>query len=177
MTSGSAGQPAGPELFEVPDIADSTKRLVLLLLACGTCIEAQAQDLQAALRTCVAIESERDRLDCFDALARGTSDAVPVTRSPEPSPDVAPTNDFGIEHRASSHPSGETLSATLAVVESGGYGQLRVTLDNGQVWEQVGSDRYQLKVGDQVVIERGRFNSFFLRKQSSDKKVRFTRLN
>jgi hypothetical protein len=219
VTSGSAGQPAGPELFEVPDIANSTKGLVLLMLTCVACIEARAQDLGAALRTCSAIESERDRLDCFDALARdalhagrvappsslppaGPAASVPAppsapaaagaaaaptappappiatqpTPRPEPPP-VVSTADFGLEHRTSIHPSGETLSATLALVESSGYGQLRVTLDNGQVWEQVGSDRYQLKVGDAVIIERGRFNSFFLRKQSSDRKVRFTRLN
>lgn len=109
-----------------------------------------------------------------------TTQTPSVATQPPPAPAPPPvvsTADFGIEHRTSTHPAGETLSATLAVVEDGGYGQLRVTLDNGQIWEQVGSDRYQLKVGDQVVIERGRFNSFFLRKHASDRKVRFTRLN
>ncbi len=202
----------------MPDIADSTKGLLLLVLACVACIEARAQDLAAALRTCSAIASEHDRLACFDTLARDalnpgrvapstgvtpdgpatsapappsapaaaaapaapTQPAPPIATQPTPRPEPPPvvsTADFGLEHRTSTHPSGETLSATLALVESGGYGQLRVTLDNGQVWEQVGTDRYQLKVGDAVVIERGRFNSFFLRKQSSDRKVRFTRLN
>jgi hypothetical protein len=43
------------------------------------------------------------------------------------------------------------------------------------VWAQQGSERYQLDKGEQIVIERGTFNSFFLRKQSSSRKVRFTR--
>ena len=217
MTSGSAGQLAGPELFEVPDIADSTKA--------SRAVDPRLRHVHRGpgpgSRSCVAHvqrdRSEHDRLDCFDTLARDTLNAgrvapspgvtpagpatsvpaapsapaaapaaataqpaPPIAAQPTPRPEPPPvvsTADFGLEHRTSTHPSGETLSATLALVESGGYGQLRVTLDNGQVWEQVGSDRYQLKVGDAVVIERGRFNSFFLRKQSSDRKVRFTRLN
>lgn len=176
----------------MPDIADSTQRFVLLLLACVACGAAHAQDLDAALRHCTTIASAPDRLACFDALARDTLNAgaafdtvVPTTppsiathttAPTAPAPAVAPLNDFGLEHRATTHPSGETLSATLAAVHRGGYGELRVTLDNGQVWEQVGTDRYQLKVGEQILIERGRFNSFFLRKQSSDRKVRFIRL-
>ncbi len=162
------------------------------MLACVACGPAHAEDLGPALRHCTTIASEPDRLACFDALARDTLNTgtaidavVPATPPPiatqttapaAPAPVVAPPNDFGLEHRATTHPSGEELSATLAAVQRGGYGELRVTLDNGQVWEQVGTDRYQLEVGEQIRIERGRFHSFFLRKRSSDRKVRFTRL-
>jgi hypothetical protein len=105
------------------------------------------------------------------------ADVTPSAQTEAPSPgSQAEQADFGREHKATVKRSGERMTATLVAVERAGYGQLRVTLDNGQVWEQVGTDRYTLASGERVVIERGTFNSFFLRRESSSRKVRFTRL-
>jgi hypothetical protein len=166
-------------------------RLLILfsLLVFGA---AFADTLSDRFRVCGPIPDPTLRLRCFDVLydeierAKGavepsTAAAPPQTAhsitTPEPvrEPEVT-DSDFGREHHAAVQRSGDRLEATLANVEHAGYGQLRVTLDNGQVWEQIGTERYVLADGDRVVIERGTFNSFFLRKASSSRKVRFTRL-
>jgi len=154
--------------------------------------------LEASLLRCMSIAGQSERLACFESVTRGLGGELPGAPAVEPAagvripvpvaapPDpVAPaaveapaaaTADFGQEHKPSERHLLESMTARVESVKRSGYGQLRVALDNGQVWGQVGTERYQLQVDDTVVIERASFNSFFLRKQGSTRKVRFTRL-
>lgn len=61
--------------------------------------------------------------------------------------------------------------------ELGVYQCLIITLDNGQQWRQVGSDRLRLTNNDTVVIERGMFNSFLLKKAGQNRSIRVKRTN
>ena len=47
---------------------------------------------------------------------------------------------------------------------------------NGQVWHQVGTEDYDIKVGDEYKITRGFMNSFILSNNEDHHKIRITRL-
>lgn len=57
----------------------------------------------------------------------------------------------------------EQLTATVTEVSTLAHGELLLTLDNGQVWQQKPGDRgMRVKAGDEVSIKRGSLNSFLL---------------
>jgi len=57
----------------------------------------------------------------------------------------------------------EQVTATVTELSSLPHGELVLTLDNGQVWQQKPGDRaMRVKVGDEVTIKRGSLNSFLL---------------
>ena len=52
-----------------------------------------------------------------------------------------------------------SISSTVSAIKEAAYGELIITLENGQQWRQIGSDGITLKEDDNVVISRGVFNS------------------
>lgn len=57
----------------------------------------------------------------------------------------------------------EQLTAKVAELSTLPHGDLQLTLDNGQVWQQKPGDRgMRVKVGDEVTIKRGSLGSFLL---------------
>ena len=55
------------------------------------------------------------------------------------------------------------LTAKVTELATLAHGELLLTLDNGQMWQQKTADRaLRVKVGDQVTIKRGSLNSFLL---------------
>jgi hypothetical protein len=73
----------------------------------------------------------------------------------------------------------EQLSATITELSTIGHGELVLTLDNGQVWQQKASDRaIRIKVGDRVTIKRSSLNSFLLTSEAKGVKgsMRVTRV-
>ena len=57
----------------------------------------------------------------------------------------------------------EQLTAKVAELSTLPHGELQLTLDNGQVWQQKPGDRsMRVKVGDEVTIKRGSLGSFLL---------------
>jgi hypothetical protein len=172
------------------------QRLAIGLIA-GSAVAAEPDNLAQSLQACLVVSDATQRLACFEAVARSAS-ATPspsVTKS-EPALNAKPTPpietpiaepayqppanseaEFGREQEAAAKRAGERLISTLTAVDRSAYDQLRVTLANGQSWEQVGTDTYQLAVGDQIVIERGALHSFFLHKESANRKVRFRRID
>lgn len=56
-------------------------------------------------------------------------------------------------------------------------GELLLTLDNGQVWQQKPGDRaMRIKVGDDVTIHRASLGSFLLTSQAANGSMRVTRV-
>ena len=108
----------------------------------------------------------------------GAAPAAATTTAPAPekAPEAGSASDFGREHWESSRQTPDSIRASVASVERGGYGKLVVTLDNGQVWQQKGSEKFQLREGEAVVIERGALNSFFLSKADGTRRLRVSRL-
>ena len=56
------------------------------------------------------------------------------------------------------------------------YGKLIITLETGQVWRQTNSTSLRLKPGQEVYVEEGALGSYFLGKESSNKRIRVKRL-
>ena len=63
----------------------------------------------------------------------------------------------------------------VASVEEAAYGELIISLDNGQQWRQIGSDSMRLKKNDTIVISRGVFNSFLLKIDGENRSIRVKR--
>ncbi len=127
---------------------------------------AQGEAVSPALGKCVAERDDARRLACFDAeMARLAS------RPPAPPPPT-PEEKFGargnvarkIEQREQpQEPRLEKLEGTVSAIATRAGGGLVVTLDNGQVWQQLATgEGFRLKVGDQVTLKPGVLGSYFL---------------
>lgn len=151
-----------------------------LLLAAGIVAGAAAgtavsEELPARLGACAAIGDQELRLACYDALAEALP--APGDAAARSMPDSAeaaaasPSETFGMEGKAAqaaavaSIPNITARVKTLRELPGGG---LIVELDNGQVWERIGSGRpLLLKAGDQVTIQRAMMGSFRLVTEAS----------
>ena len=127
---------------------------------------AQPEAVPAAFKTCVAESDDARRLACFDAeMAR-------LMALPPPAPPPTPEEKFGargdlkrdIERPGKVAESAlEKLEGKVQSVATRPGGGLIVTLDNGQVWQQLATgDSLQLKVGDSVTLKPGVLGSYSL---------------
>ena len=71
----------------------------------------------------------------------------------------------------------EQLTAKVAELSTLPHGELQLTLDNGQIWQQKTADRpLRLKVGDQVTIKRAMMSSFLLTSDAVKGSMRVARV-
>ena len=146
--------------------------LWLVALTVPTCVYAIDD---AAVARCAAIDDDRARLACFDALARTLQSAeTPTARSSEVAPVQQPRT-AAVPRRPASVPVVESTprnnpASDVASAPTPGPTTALVTarrqlwpserwvfvLDNGDVWEQTKAKRVSIRVDDRVrVIERG----------------------
>ncbi len=71
----------------------------------------------------------------------------------------------------------DSLSAQITRLQTSGYDKVAITLDNGQVWQQIETSSLRLKVGDDVSIDRAALGSYMLRKTGSKRSMRVSRKN
>jgi len=77
--------------------------------------------------------------------------------APAPEPQPKDQAGFGFDPRA------ENISATVTKIRKRPYGELRIWLDNGQVWEQDHLDRrFKLRVGEIITVKKGAFSGYRL---------------
>ena len=138
---------------------------ILLISFLGTTSSfAQNDASSAGAKECLSLENAAMRLACYDKLfapATGQNGSAPsVVDEPAPSETLkAPepnVEDFGnranddtltrpVVKRSKSAakitktPKIESISQRVVKIDTVGYKKLRVTLENGQVWEQIGS--------------------------------------
>jgi len=132
---------------------------------------------------CAAIGDDRGRLACYDGIFRASAGSVPAgegagtsavaaaaTTAARPAA-AAPPDDFGLTEAAkrardperAKEEMPESIVGTVAAVGRRPAGELVVTLENGQVWTQVGVDqRARVAAGDTVTIKRGALGSYML---------------
>lgn len=79
------------------------------------------------------------------------------------------------EHKNIAKENDSSISSTVSAIKEAAYGELIITLENGQQWRQIGSDGITLKEDDNVVISRGVFNSFLLKKEGQNRSIRVKR--
>lgn len=153
--------------------------LGLLLILSGTAV-AQAAAPETPLNqllACRHIAADAARLSCFD---RASSAAADSARRKDRAMKEAlnPQRTFGLSHgtivdrEAAAAGVGvtsvPTIDAHVVRLGQGPEGRTILSLDNGQVWEQVvadGTDLYT-KPGDSVRITRGWFDSYWLEASS-----------
>jgi len=150
---------------------------------------ALAQSLPPSVAACTSEKDSLARLVCFDReVAKYTQTSTRVAPTPAtptvstpPAPPVAvspPTapspsaDDFGVSGKLARQreaakeevaPVVKELHASVTKISSKPYGELVLTLDNGQVWEQIEKkSSFVIKVGDGIVIKPGTFGSFLL---------------
>jgi translation initiation factor IF-1 len=165
------------------------KRRLLLLLGlipiAGYCLADVTSD---KLRACANIDDIHQRVACYDGIVASlpqpslSAEKPRVSKADEPAAAAGVAaiteqqDSFGKEHWESER-EGTTIEANVVAVEKSGYGKLVVTLDNGQVWRQVRSEKIRISEGDRVTIERGVLNSFSFQINDINRKIKFTRLN
>lgn len=71
----------------------------------------------------------------------------------------------------------QQLTAKVTELDQQPHGELVLTLDNGQVWQQKRGDRgIRVKVGDEVTIRRASLGSFLLTSSAVNGSMRVTRV-
>jgi hypothetical protein len=70
-------------------------------------------------------------------------------------------NSFGLTKHAAPEPAPDHIQAHVTRVDTNRLGNVRISLDNGQVWTYNDPDAL-IRVGDAVTIKRGALGSFLL---------------
>ncbi|MEM5510440.1 hypothetical protein WNY98_16300 [Pseudoalteromonas sp. AS71] len=164
--------------------------LSLLVLLSAPTFAAQTQFNTQALQACSFIENDFNRLLCYDNTVAGksltkptvtktltppTANNVPQVVAAAPIQAKAKADDFGLEHKESQVEKETEIKAMVTSVDEAAYGELIISLDNGQQWRQIGSDSMRLKEDDTIVISRGAFSSFLLKKDGKNRSIRVKR--
>jgi hypothetical protein len=148
-----------------------------------------AESTTDALLTCANETDNARRLRCFDAVVAGlrrapaapvaSAAATPVTAAPVAAPQasppaVSPEEKFGArgDLNREKHTELSEITGTVTAVSTRPYGELVITLDNGQVWvERAPNSKMKVKVGDSVKIEAGALGSFTMIANGRSSKV------
>jgi hypothetical protein len=148
-----------------------------------------AQSLPPSVAACTSEKDSLARLVCFDReVAKYTQSAARVAPTPAVPPVMAPPDrrvvetppqvaspkhdEFGLnpsierkrdQTRAEEDRALKELHAAITKVATKPYGEFILTLDNGQVWEQLErSETFIIKAGDGIVIKKAKLGSFLL---------------
>ena len=151
--------------------------LVFLMTASvlSTAMLAAAGELQASLRACVAEQDPVKRLACYDReVARaGTPAAVDgAAATAGAAKQMTAEERFGyrgvvakgdIEQTRKSNSGLDELQSTVTALTKRPFGELIVTLANGQVWAQkLLDENFSLAVGDTVAVKPAALSSYLL---------------
>jgi hypothetical protein len=122
----------------------------------GASAQAAAPDLEAA-RRCTGVTDSLERLVCYDKAMASPAGVVP--------PQAPPGHD---RSSSSSEDMPSTLDAKVAAVEALPLDVVRVTLDNGQVWEQLQANaRFKVRAGDTVRVKKGLLGTYKMTRTST----------
>jgi hypothetical protein len=146
-------------------------RIAAAALACCTALPQLAPGAEPEARpthACVRLQDRNERLDCYDAaFGRPAAEA-----SPRPEPALAPNADanFGLTQQQidSKAPGGvsvksDRVTSEVVALKRDRDGRFTVTLQNGQVWDQIEiQSTARLATGDQVTIRGAAMGSFLL---------------
>ncbi|MFQ3190206.1 MAG: hypothetical protein ACI936_001336 [Paraglaciecola sp.] len=83
---------------------------------------------------------------------------------------------FGKENSKRPADSINQIKANVIKIQKAPYGDLIITLENGQVWRQTDGSHFRLSKDEVVIIERGALGSFFIGKEDTKKRIRAKRL-
>ena len=165
------------------------KALLLSLLF----LAESALSAEEALTECRQIEEIAERVVCYDAIVDSyvpieSSDSLEVAATADVTEtNVAPdaqslfgTNDADAKRIVEISMAIEQIDqivATVSDVRASATKKLTVTLDNGQIWRQLDSQRLRLKSGEAVIVRKASLGSYLMEKQSGGRSIRVKRQN
>ena len=141
---------------------------------------------EEALTKCRQIEEIAARVACYDKFvdahySMDSSDSVEVSAATGPDAEsLFGTSDAEAKRIVESSMAIEQISQIEAVVtdvRESATEKLTVALDNGQIWQQLDSQRLLLKSGETVIIRKASLGSFLMEKQSGSRSIRVKRAN
>lgn len=157
-----------------------------------------AETLAEAMEKCRLVNNSLKRLVCFDQLAQRANtledsdlqefyanrpvvqprpNAGEDDQTLPPRPVTKTQNTFGLETKIKRDEQEEQpeLVAVVGKVETNGNYKLVITTEDGMVWTQTDTNKIKLRTGDEIIISRGMFSSFLLKKVGSKKSIRVRR--
>lgn len=158
-----------------------------------------AAEVSSDIARCTAIESDTERLACYDKLfarpeakmqkgqptpsqSAATPSAPAGAGAAEAAAAQAGADDFGLDGRKPgeqpTEPKGpDEIQARVSKIVTQPRGEAVLTLDNGQVWQQQEYDWHlAFKVGDEVIIKRGVLKSYRLQQKGNNRSTSVTRI-
>lgn len=162
-----------------------------MLLACTTTLAVADNDVASGLGTCKSIESDTERLACYDQLAGATtSGPVPVavavaatttapTESPQPSAPQPLTDDVAkevVEDKVAERP--EYAAMVTRCDDAKREHRKFFLMENGQVWKQANTGRMSFRdksCNFEVTITKDAFG-WVMEIPSENRKVRVKRV-
>jgi hypothetical protein len=139
----------------------------LVAAAMGAAPGHAADDLGLGLLGCASLGVDSERLACYDRLAAGLRMQKDHPRAAVPAPPAKEV--FGLKAaperpaaKSVEHSELNSVRARVTSLRARSQGGVRVELDNGQSWEELGTTDLELEVGDSVTIARGALGSFLL---------------
>ena len=172
-------------------------RITILILSIGLVSSAPAD----GFLDCKDIESDDARVKCYDEVAERvnvknpeplSSEAdqempTPLTNPSKSSttPAATPEQKFGESVHEMTAIIGELsgeeeVNEIIAIVTSArqdGYGRFVMSLDNQQRWRQIRKERFEVKVGDEIIIRKAALGSFSMQRRSGGRKTKVRRMN
>lgn len=178
----------------------------LLIITAAVIIAGAAGAAQDAdFESCANLESDSERLACFDAIAgraRGGSEAAvpggaaaaevsipevvaPAKPAEAPAASQADTSaervrppDDPVEPAEIRRTQPREYTATVVAIRERPHGQMVVTLDNGEAWsEQFASRAFLVDVGDSVTMKKGMLSSRYQLVAPGGRVYRMTRID
>jgi len=159
------------------------RRLLMLVSAALGIQQAAAQGVPAAVAACMGEHDSAQRLACYDrevgravtSRAPAAADAPVAARAAPPAePELSPEKAFGMTPQLQQKESGggqkspalDKLTAHVTAVAHKSRGELIVTLDNGQVWEEAESSSHlDPRPGDEITLRKGMLGAFYMSSQ------------
>ena len=170
------------------------RKLLFLLLF----LAQPALTAEEALTKCRHIAEIAERVVCYDKIVDShlstvtsdmdSSDRVEASTPPETTvSDAVPdaqslfgTNDAEAKRIVETSLAIEQINEIQAIVtdvRKSATKKLTVTLDNGQIWRQLDSQRLRLKSGEAVIVRKASLGSYLMEKQSGSRSIRVKRAN
>lgn len=149
--------------------------LISLSLLLSFCLSAESL---IDVKQCLKHENDKDRLACYDAIANKVDTEAVLKQAKKLEASAKNKNElFGLEHKKYlTEDSADKIEAKVVKAKKNPYGYIKLTLDNGQVWQQTAGRRFKVKTDDMVRIERSLLGSFKIYKSGSDTGFKFKRL-
>ena len=176
---------------------DKHTRIIFLILSIGLVSSAPAD----GSLDCKNIESDDARLKCYDegserVIAKNPESLSSVADQEMPAPltnpsmisttpAATPEQKFGqsadeMTAIIAELSGDEEVNETIAIVTSArqdGYGRIIMSLDNQQRWRQIRKERFEVKVGDEIIIRKAVLGSFSMQRRSGGRKTKVRRVN